>query len=143
MGRDKNQRKGKGSKGFNRKNTDDFLDKNRGKPDILLTTSGLQYLIVEAEVGDKPLDTSRVEVHQRISLMDGTVIDDTYKTSDPAVFSLEEAISGYREGLLMMSTGSRYRFFIHPDLAWGKRGAGHKIGPNAVLIIDARLIRIL
>lgn len=84
-----------------------------------------------------------VEVHQRISLIDGTLIDDTYKTGETAEFSVNEALEGYREGLLLMGVGGRTRFFIPPDLAWGKKGSGKRIGPNAVLIIDARLVRIL
>ncbi len=143
MARDNNKRKTKGSQGFNRKNTADFLSKNATRPDVIITESGLQYLLIDGCDGEKPGLNDSVQVHQRISLVDGTIIDDTYKTSDPAVFSMEEAIAGYREGLLLMSVGSRYRFFIHPDLAWGKRGAGRKIGPNAVLIIDARLIRVI
>lgn len=143
MARDKHKKSTKGSQGFNRRNSDDFLQKNAAKAEITSSVSGLQYLIIDEGSGEVPLEDSVVEVHQRITLIDGTIVDDTYKTSEPARFSLTEAIEGYREGLLMMPVGSRRRFFIHPDLAWGKRGAGKKIGPNTVLIIDARLVRIL
>lgn len=143
MGRGNQKKQAKGSSGYNRKNSEDFLIKNGNKPDVCTTDTGLQYLVIDAGAGESPDKNSAVEVQQRISLVDGSVIDDTYKSGDPARFSMAEAISGYREGLLMMKTGGRYRFYIHPDLAWGKRGAGKKIGPNAVLIIDARLVRIL
>ncbi len=133
----------KGSSGFNRKNTDDFLAKNSGKPDVKTTPSGLQVLEIEAGSDDFPSVESTVEVHQRISLLDGTIIDDTYKTGETACFSLEEAIPGYLEGLLLTGVGGRFRLFVPPDLAWGKRGSGKRIGPNAVLIIDVRLIRII
>jgi len=133
----------KGSSGFNRKNTDDFLSKNQNKPGVKVTTSGLQVLELEAGTGEPPASHSQVEVHQRISLIDGTLIDDTYKTGEIARFALEEAIPGYREGLLLMGVGGRSKFFIPPDLAWGKQGSGKRIGPNAVLIIDARLIKII
>ena len=133
----------KGSSGFNRKNSDDFLLKNQGKPGVLVTDSGLQILEIEAGSEEHPQAHNWVEVHQRISLIDGTLIDDTYQTGEMARFSLEEAIPGYREGLLLMSVGGRSRFFVPPDLAWGKRGSGKRIGPNTVLIIDTRLIKIL
>ena len=109
---------------------------------MVTTKSGLQYVILEETDGPKPALESTVEVQQRISLIDGTMIDDTYHRPDPAVFTMEEAIEGYREGLLLMGKGSRYKFFLHPDLAWGRRGAGKKIGPYETLIIDARLLEI-
>ncbi len=139
-GRDK--KKQKGSSGYNRKVTEDFLNKNRQKPGVAETDSGLQYLILEEGEGNKPGLEHTVIVNQRITLADGSLVDDTYKKDKPAEFTMEEAIEGYREGLMLMSMGSRYRFFIPPDLAWGKRGAGSKIGPNALLIIDARLIEM-
>ncbi len=143
MARGNKKGKGKGSSGYNRKNSHDFLEKNRHKPDVMVTDSGLQYIIIDKQDGKRPHEDNVVCVHQRITLIDGSVIDDTYQKNEPLEFSMAEAIPGYREGLKMMSIGSRYRFVIPPDLAWGKRGAGDKIGPNAVLIIDARLIEIL
>jgi len=137
------QKRTKGSSGFNRKNTEEFLSKNRNKHDVHETVTGLQYLEIEKGAGESPGPTSVVEVHQRISLIDGTLIDDTYKTGETAEFSLTEALEGYREGLLMTKVGGRTRFFLPPELAWGKKGSGKRIGPNAVLIIDTRLISIV
>ena len=81
-------------------------------------------------------------MHQRISLLDGTLIADTYSENMPAEFSLKEAIEGYREGILMMPIGARYKFWVPSELAWGKKGAGKKIGPNSMLIIDAKLVDV-
>ncbi|MBF0430027.1 MAG: FKBP-type peptidyl-prolyl cis-trans isomerase [Fibrobacteria bacterium] len=142
MGRKSTSKKGKGSKGFNKKNTDDFLQKNKKKTGVCETKSGLQYEIIDDIKGTSPAPDDSVEVEQRISLIDGTIIDDSYKRPDTVSFSLTEAITGYREGLKMMGKGSRYKLFIPPDLAWGARGAGSKIGPFATLIIDVRLINI-
>jgi FKBP-type peptidyl-prolyl cis-trans isomerase FkpA len=143
MGRKRRPKKNtKGSSGFNRKNSADFLERNRHKPGVKVTDSGLQYLILDEGDGASPMVEDTVVVQQRISLVDGTVIDDTYKTPDPALFAMAEAIEGYREGLLMMQVGARYRLFIPSDLAWGKRGAGSRIGPYATLIIDTRLVEI-
>jgi FKBP-type peptidyl-prolyl cis-trans isomerase len=141
-GKHKTRKHTKGSAGLNRKNSEAFLARNRRKPEVVESDSGLQTLVVEAGGGPSPGPEDRVVVQQRISLVDGTVIEDTYRTSDPAIFSLSEAIAGYREGLLNMKVGGRCRFFIPPDLAWGKRGAGSRIGPHATLIIDARLVEI-
>ena len=138
----KSGKRQKGSSGYNRKATEDFLNRNRQKSGVVETESGLQYLIVEESEGPKPSLEHTVVVHQRISLIDGTPVDDTYQKDIPAEFTMKEAIPGYREGLMLMSVGSRYKFFIPPDLAWGKRGAGAKIGPNALLVIDARLLEI-
>lgn len=137
------RRQTKGSQGFNRKNSEAFLERNHQKPGVVVTDSGLQYLIIDEGDGPKPTPEDAVVVHQRISLVDGTVIQDTYRKAMPARFTMKEAIEGFREGLLLMSAGARYRLFLPPDLAWGRRGAGSKIGPNAVLIIDARLLEIV
>lgn len=142
MGRGQKKRKAKGSTGLNKKASADFLDKNRTKPGVFETDSGLQVLVLEEGNGPSPRQENSVTVQQRITLVDGTVIDDTYKKPDPATFTMSEAIEGYREGLSLMKTGSRYRLFIPPDLAWGKRGAGNKIGPHATLIIDVRLLEV-
>lgn len=143
MARGKTGKKGKGSKGFNKKNSQDFLEKNRNKEDVFETASGLQYMIIDQKEGLKPLLENAVTVFQRITLIDGTVVADSYKKNEPDTFPMSEAIEGYQEGLMMMEEGSRYRFFIPPELGWGKRGAGDKIGPDAVLIIDARLDAVI
>lgn len=137
------QKRTKGSSGYNRKNTEDFLIRNRNKPGVVETESGLQYLSMEAGSEEFPSPDSIVEVHHRISLLDGTLIEDSYKTDEAVEFALTEALQGYREGLLLTGVGGRSRFFLPPELAWGKRGSGKRIGPNALLIIDARLLRVL
>ena len=145
MARGNQKRKAKGSTGLNKKNAADFLDKNRHKPGVTETDSGLQYVIVDsADTPEKhPTLEDTVVVQQRISLLDGTLIEDTYKKPAPATFPMQEAIEGYQEGLALMKAGDRFKFFIPSDLAWGKRGAGHKIGPYATLIIDTRLLEVL
>jgi FKBP-type peptidyl-prolyl cis-trans isomerase FkpA len=142
MARGKSSKKGKGSKGFNSKNSELFLEQNSNKSDVITLPSGLQYTIIEECDGHSPDKNSTVTVHQRIKLVDETIIADTYKKNSPESFPMSEAIEGFYEGLKMMSIGSRYRFFIPPELAWGSRGAGSKIGPFAVIIIDCRLISI-
>ena len=138
MARGNKKGKGKGSSGQNRKSTDNYFDKMKNKPGFVLTESGMLYCILDKHEGESPDTSSMVTVNQRISLVDGTMVADTYKGL-PDSFPMSEAIEGYREGLLMMGVGDRFKFIIPPELAWGKKGAGKKIGPDATLIIDVRL----
>ena len=143
MARGNTKKKGKGSQGLNRKRTEDFLEKNKSKSDVVVLDSGLQYTIVDQSgSGEKCQVEDQVKVNQRIWLVDGTVVADTYK-GEPDKFLIKEAIEGYQEALMMMDVGDRYKLFVPPELAWGKRGAGNKIGPNATLIIDVRLLEIV
>ena len=122
--------------------SEEYLKKNRSKEGVIEAESGLQYSIVEPGEGASPTEWSTVEVNQRILLVDGTVIKDTFRTPDTDRFTMEEAIAGLKEGLPLMKEGGRFRFVVPPDLAWGKRGAGTKIGPYAALIFDIRLERV-
>jgi len=145
MGKGKNsgKKRGRGGAGQNRAETEAFLKKNRSKPDVVETPSGLQYTIKDSGTGKSPDEWSTVEVNQRILLVDGTVIKDTYHGTETDTFTLEEAIDGLKEGLPLMKEGGKFRFVVPPDLAWGKRGAGDKIGPYATLIFDIRLEKVV
>jgi FKBP-type peptidyl-prolyl cis-trans isomerase FkpA len=139
----KNQRAlNKGSKGQNRKGSEAFVAKYANKPDVVQHDSGLMYRILEQILGPSPTMQNEVVVNQRILNFDGSVIADTYKSGFTDRFTLQEAIPGLQEGLQLMTLGSRYEFVIPPDLAWGKRGVGNKIGPNALMIFDVRLLEI-
>ena len=129
-----------GSAGQNKKKSYDFLEKNRKKDGVLETESGLQYVIIKETSGPKPDENSIVTVHQRAMLIGGKILDDTYKENKPMEFNLNEVIEGYREGLMMMSKGSRYKFYVPPELGWGRKGSGGRIGPYAVVIFDVSLI---
>ena len=142
--RKKNKKpRGRGGAGQNRTAGEAYLAKNRQKPDVVETASGLQYTVREEGSGKSPDEWSTVAVNQRILLVDGTVIKDTYHSVEMDRFSLEEAIDGLKEGLPLMKEGGKTRFVVPPDLAWGKRGAGLKIGPYATLIFDIRLEKVL
>jgi FKBP-type peptidyl-prolyl cis-trans isomerase FkpA len=110
---------------------------------VVETPSGLQYTIKDPGIGKSPDEWSTVEVNQRILLADGTVIKDTYHGTETDTFTMEEAIDGLKEGLALMKEGGKFRFVVPSDLAWGKRGAGDRIGPYAVLIFDIRLEKVL
>ena len=140
--RGSSKKRTRGTARDSRAETEDFLKKNRVKADVIETASGLQYTIVNPGEGASPTEWSTVEVNQRILLVDGTVIKDTFRTPDYDRFTMEEAIAGLKEGLPLMKEGGRFRFVVPPDLAWGKRGAGDKIGPYATLVFDIRLERV-
>ena len=142
MARREKKARSKGSAGNNRKSGEDFLQNNKQKNGVLETNSGLQYLIVEEKQGSKPGLFDTVKIHQRALLLDGKILEDTYRQNQPDEVKIEELIEGLQEGLPMMSLGSRYKFWVPADLAWGRKGTGNKIPPNAVLSFDIRLIEI-
>lgn len=132
----------KGSSGQNRKSSNQYIEKYAQKEGVLCTESGLLYRVLETGDGMVPNTTDRVRVNQRISIVGGKVIADTYKTGEPDKFTMKEAIPGIREGLQLMNAGARFEFVVPAELAWGKKGVGNKIGPNAVLIFDIRLLEV-
>ncbi|MBS2211854.1 FKBP-type peptidyl-prolyl cis-trans isomerase [Carboxylicivirga mesophila] len=143
MAKGKGKKQNSGSAGQNRKKTDDFLAQNKHKEGIYETSSGLQYEIIKQTTGQRPDSDSHVKVHQRAMLLGGKILDDTYKDATPLEFCLNDTITGYAEGLQMMSVGSRYKFYIPPELGWGKKGSGGRIGPNALTIFDVALLEIV
>ncbi len=143
MGKREKRIKSKGSAGNNRKTGDEFLAQNKMKQDVVETASGLQYLVIEEKVGAKPGMFNTLKIHQRALLLDGKILEDTYRRNQPDEVRMEELIEGLQEGLQIMSVGSRYRFWVPSDLAWGRKGTGNKIPPNAVLAFDIRLLEIL
>lgn len=143
MPRKRSSHTGRGSAGQNRAESDAYLKKNRSKQGVVETASGLQYTIQDPGTGKSPDEWSTVEVNQRILLVDGSVIKNTYHGTETDTFTMAEAIDGLKEGLALMKEGGKFLFVVPPDLAWGKRGAGSKIGPYAALIFDIRLERVI
>lgn len=143
MGRRDKKQRSKGSVGNNRKTGEEFLFQNVQKQGVVETESGLQYLVVEEMQGNKPGMFDTVLIHQRALLLDGKILEDTYRQNRTDEVKINELIEGLQEGLQMVSVGSRYKFWVPADLAWGRKGTGNKIPPNAVLSFDIRLVEIL
>lgn len=120
----------------------EFLEANKQKPGITALPSGLQYEIITEGTGIKPGARSNVTCHYHGSLIDGTVFDSSVKRGQPATFPLNRVISGWTEGLQLMGVGSKWRFFIPPNLAYGDRQTGSDIGPNSTLIFEVELLEV-
>ncbi|TRW17255.1 FKBP-type peptidyl-prolyl cis-trans isomerase [Glacieibacterium frigidum] len=119
-----------------------YLKANKGKPGVITTASGLQYQVLTEGKGAKPTKSDTVAVHYEGKLIDGTVFDSSYQRGQPAVFPLDAVIPGWTEGVQLMTTGSKYRFVIPPELGYGKRGAPGAIPPNSVLLFDVELLAV-
>ena len=126
----------------NKKAGDEFLAKNKGKKGVNTTPSGLQYEVIKAGTGPKPKDTDTVQVHYTGTLLDGTKFDSSVDRGEPATFPLKGVIPGWTEGLQLMPVGSKYKFYIPSNLAYGENGPG-PIGPNAVLTFEVELLKIV
>lgn len=120
-----------------------FLKENAGKPGVTVTASGLQYIVLNEGNGSKPTANDTVRCHYEGTLINGTVFDSSYRRGEPAEFGLRQVIAGWTEGVQLMKEGSKYRFFIPYNLAYGERGAGQDIPPYAALIFDVELIKVL
>lgn len=119
-----------------------FLAQNSTQEGVTTTASGLQYKVIEEGEGAKPTAADTVTVHYTGTLIDGTKFDSSVDRGEPATFPLNGVIKGWTEGVQLMSVGSKYRFTIPSELAYGDRGAGQLIGPGAVLVFDVELISI-
>ena len=119
-----------------------FLTENGARPEVTTTESGLQYEVLTQGDGPKPAATDEVTVHYHGTLPNGEVFDSSVDRGQPATFGLNQVIKGWTEGVQLMNVGSKYRFVIPSDLAYGPRGAGGKIGPNATLVFEVELLSI-
>jgi FKBP-type peptidyl-prolyl cis-trans isomerase FklB len=126
----------------NKKEGEAFLAENKKKEGIITLPSGLQYKVINEGTGETPELTDVVTVNYRGTLIDGTEFDSSYRRGQPATFPVNAVIAGWAEALQLMKVGSKWLLFIPSDLAYGERGAGRDIGPNATLIFDVELLSI-
>jgi FKBP-type peptidyl-prolyl cis-trans isomerase FklB len=126
----------------NLKAGEEFLEKNKQRPEVHTTPSGLQYEVLKEGSGPKPKATDKVKCHYHGTLIDGTIFDSSVQRGQPATFPLNMVIKGWTEALQLMPVGSKYRLFLHPNLAYGERQTGSVIGPNSTLIFDVELLGI-
>lgn len=124
----------------NKTDGEKFLAENKKKEGVKTTASGLQYKVIKDGSGPQPKDTDTVTVNYRGTLIDGTEFDSSYKRGQPATFPLNGVIKGWTEGLQLMKVGSKYQFFIPPNLAYGERQMGPDIGPDSTLLFEVELL---
>lgn len=120
----------------------EFLSENGKRKEVTTTASGLQYEVIAMGAGAKPSASDKVRVHYAGTLIDGREFDSSYKRGEPITFPLNGVIRGWTEGLQLMPIGSKFKFYIPYDLAYGEQGAGDLIVPYSTLIFTVELLGI-
>ena len=130
--------------GVIKKEGEDFLEANKANEGVQVTESGLQYIVMKEGSGAKPATTDRVKVHYHGTLTDGTVFDSSVDRGTPSEFGITQVIRGWTEGLQLMPVGSKYKFFIPQELAYGANPRPNgPIKPYAALVFEVELLEIL
>lgn len=119
-----------------------FLESNKAKPGVKVTSSGLQYRAIKEGTGAQIKEGDRVKLQYRGKLIDGTQFDSSYDRNGPLVLPVTGMIKGWTEGLQLMKVGSTYELVMPSELGYGDRGAGKQIGPEAVLVFEVEAIGI-
>ncbi|MNR36347.1 FKBP-type 22 kDa peptidyl-prolyl cis-trans isomerase [compost metagenome] len=120
----------------------EFLEQNGKRAGVQTTASGLQYEVLTAGTGVKPVATDSVLVHYKGTLLNGKQFDSSYDRGEPISFPLNAVIAGWTEGVQLMPAGSKYKFYIPYNLAYGARGAGADIPPYSTLIFEVELLKV-
>ncbi len=125
--------------------SEDFLRNNSNAAGVVTLPSGLQYMVLESgpEGSASPTAADSVLAHYHGTLIDGTVFDSSVDRGEPAQFGLSQVISGWTEGLQLMSVGDKWRLFIPSGMAYGEASPTPAIPPNSALIFDVELLEIL
>jgi len=117
-----------------------FLAENGKRESVVTLPSGLQYEIITQGDGPKPSAHNTVTCHYHGTTIKGEVFDSSVRRRQPASFPLNGVIKGWTEALQLMPTGSKWKLYIPPHLAYGNRGVSREIGPNSTLIFEVELI---
>lgn len=125
-----------------KKEGEEFLKENAGKPGVITLKSGLQYKVLKEGTGRKPGKTSKVRCHYEGTFTNGMTFDSSYKRGEPAVFGVNQVIAGWTEALQLMSEGSEWELYIPYQLAYGEAGAHGAIPPCAALVFKVELIEV-
>jgi FKBP-type peptidyl-prolyl cis-trans isomerase FklB len=121
---------------------EEFLAKNKLRPEITTLPDGLQYEILKAGTGAQPKETDKVLVHYHGTLINGQIFDSSVERGEPIAFPLNQVIKGWTEVVQLMPVGSKWKVYIPYQLAYGERGAGGSIGPFSALIFEIELLEI-
>lgn len=121
----------------------EFLAENGKRAGVKTTASGLQYEVITEGKGKKPTSEDTVRVHYTGTLLNGVTFDSSVARNEPAEFGVGQVIPGWTEALQLMNVGSKYKLFIPAKIAYGERGAGQAIPPNATLVFEVELLDIV
>ena len=119
-----------------------FMEENAQREGVVSLDSGLQYEILVEGTGPKPGPTSSVTCHYHGTLPNGTVFDSSVRRGQPATFPLNRVIKGWTEALQLMPTGSKWRLYLPPHLAYGDQQVSAEIGPNSTLVFEVELLGV-
>lgn len=119
-----------------------YMSENIKNKDVRVTKSGLQYIVLEEGDGPKPTLEDKIKINYSGALVTGEEFENTFKSGNPAAFQLKGTIKGFEEGMQLMKTGSRFKFFVPPSLGYGPTERGI-IKPNSVLIYEVELLEII
>ena len=120
----------------------DFLDKAAKEQGAVKTDTGLVYIPLKEGSGPSPAATDKVKVNYRGTLVDGKEFDSSYKRGQPAEFPLNGVIKCWTEGLQKMKAGGKAKLVCPAAIAYGERGAGGLIPPNATLVFEVELLEV-
>jgi FKBP-type peptidyl-prolyl cis-trans isomerase len=120
-----------------------FLEDNKRKEGVQVTSTGLQYKVLKAGTGPSPKVDSQVSVHYEGKLINGQVFDSSIRRGQPASFPVNGVIPGWTEALQKMKVGDKWQLYIPSNLAYGERGSPQGgIGPHEVLVFDVELLEV-
>ncbi|ASJ37457.1 FKBP-type peptidyl-prolyl cis-trans isomerase [Vibrio vulnificus] len=120
---------------------DEFRAEFEKQEGVVKTDTGLLYQVITPAEGEKPKDTDTVQVHYKGTLTDGTQFDSSYDRGEPATFPLNRVIPGWTEGVQLMPVGSKFKFVIPPELAYGAQDTP-SIPANSTLVFEVELLKI-
>jgi FKBP-type peptidyl-prolyl cis-trans isomerase len=126
----------------NKAKGDAFLAENGKKEGVVVLPDGLQYKILTAGQGKKPAESDTVLCNYKGTFLDGTEFDSSARAGKPVPFEVKNVIPGFKEVLQLMPVGSKWQVVVPSNLAYGERGAGGVIGPNATLIFEVEVVDI-
>ncbi len=126
----------------NRKEGEDFLEKNKNEDGVVTLKSGLQYKVLQTGTGAKPSITDVVSVHYRGSFINGQIFDSSYERGKPQVFPVNRVIPGWSEALQLMQVGDKWQIVVPHYLAYGEAGFGNEIPPSTTLVFEMELLDI-
>ena len=124
----------------NKQEGEKFLAENKTEPGVITLPSGLQYKVLVEGSGESPKSNDVVTANYRGTLIDGTEFDSSSKSGQPLVRPANMLIKGWTEALQLMKPGAKWELYVPSELAYGERGAGAQIGPNATLIFEMELV---